>query len=307
MPLSFVVLVWVFGGLLAAALPIAVGVFAILGSMAALRTISLFTDVSIFALNLTVAMGLALAIDYTLLILSRFRDELAEGADRGEALIRTMATAGRTVLFSAMTVALSMVTMVLFPQYFLKSFGYAGVAVVAFAAAAAIVVTPAAIVLLGERLDSLDVRRLLRHLLGRRDPTPRPVEHTFWFRWTKFVMRHALPIGAAIIALLLVLGAPFLGVDGVSPTIVCCPTRHPRARLAMSCAPTSPSTPSTNINVVLPHASGVTPADLTRYAAELSTRTRRVVGVRTAAAPSSTARRPDLPPRRPISRMAARS
>ena len=161
-PLSFVVLVWVFGGLMAAALPLAVGGFAILGSMAVLRAITLFTDVSIFALNLTVAMGLALAIDYTLLIISRFRDELADGADRERALVRTMATAGRTVLFSAMTVALSMVAMVLFPMYFLKSFAYAGIAVVAFAAVAAIVVTPAAIALLGDRLDSLDVRRLLR-------------------------------------------------------------------------------------------------------------------------------------------------
>ena len=119
-PLSFVVLVWVFGGLLAAALPMAVGGFAILGSMAVLRAITFATDVSIFALNLTVAMGLALAIDYTLLIISRYRDELADGADRDEALIRTMATAGRTVLFSAMTVALSMVAMVLFPMYFLQ-------------------------------------------------------------------------------------------------------------------------------------------------------------------------------------------
>ncbi len=147
-PLSFVVLVWVFGGLLAAALPVAVGGLAILGSMAVLRAVALFTDVSIFALNLTVAMGLALAIDYTLLIVSRFRDELAGGAGREEALIRTMATAGRTVVFSAVTVALSMVAMVLFPMYFLKSFAYAGIATVVFAMVAAVVVTPAAIVLL---------------------------------------------------------------------------------------------------------------------------------------------------------------
>ena len=175
-PLSFVVLVWVFGGLLAAALPMAVGGFAILGSMAVLRAVTYVTDVSIYALNLTVALGLALAIDYTLLIVSRFRDELADGADRNEALIRTMATAGRTVLFSAMTVALSMVAMVLFPMYFLKSFAYAGVAVVAFAAVAAVVVTPAAIVLLGDRLDSWDVRRLGRRLLRRPEPVRRPVE-----------------------------------------------------------------------------------------------------------------------------------
>ena len=115
---------------MAAALPFAVGGFAILGSMAVLLPISLLTDVSIFAMNLTVAMGLALAIDYTLLIISRYRDELADGADRERALVRTMATAGRTVLFSAMTVALSMVAMLLFPMYFLKSFAYAGIAVV---------------------------------------------------------------------------------------------------------------------------------------------------------------------------------
>ena len=173
-PLSFVVLVWVFGGLMAAALPLAVGGFAILGSMAVLRAVTLVTDVSIFALNLSVAMGLALAIDYTLLIISRFRDELAGGAGREQALVRTMATAGRTVLFSAMTVALSMVAMVLFPMYFLKSFAYAGIAVVAFAAVAAIVVAPAAIVLLGDRLDSLDVRRLARRMLGRPEPVPTP-------------------------------------------------------------------------------------------------------------------------------------
>ncbi|BCI90461.1 hypothetical protein NIIDMKKI_56670 [Mycobacterium kansasii] len=116
LPLSFLVLVWVFGGVFAAALPVAVGGFAILGSLASLRAISLFTNVSIFALNLTVAMGMALAIDYTLLILSRFRDELAERQTRDAALIRAMTTAGRTVVFSAMTVALSMATLVLFPS-----------------------------------------------------------------------------------------------------------------------------------------------------------------------------------------------
>ena len=115
---------------------------------------------SIFALNLSTALGVALAIDYTLLILSRYRDELAEGSDPDEALIRTMTTAGRTVLFSAVTVALSMSATVAFPMYFLKSFAYAGVATVAFVATASIVVTPAAIVLLGSRLDSLNVRRL---------------------------------------------------------------------------------------------------------------------------------------------------
>ena len=166
-PLSFLVLVWVFGGLIAAALPVAVGGMAIFGALAVLRTISFATDVSIFALNLTTAMGLALAIDYTLLIISRYRDELADGADREVAVVRTVVTAGRTVLFSATTVALSMAVMVLFPMHFLKSFAYAGVAVVAFAAVAAVVVTPAALVLLGDRLDWFNVRRLVRRLSPR--------------------------------------------------------------------------------------------------------------------------------------------
>ena len=166
-PLSFVVLVWVFGGLIAAALPMVVGGLAIVGAMSVLRLITLSTDVSIFALNLSTALGLALAIDYTLLIISRYRDELGEGVPRDRALVRTMSTAGRTVLFSATTVALSMAVMLLFPMYFLKSFAYAGVATVAFAAAAAVIVTPAAIWLLGDRLDGLDVRRLLRRLTHR--------------------------------------------------------------------------------------------------------------------------------------------
>ena len=123
-PLSFVVLVWVFGGLIAAALPMMVGVMAILGAMSVLRLITGFTEVSIFALNITTALGLALAIDYTLLILSRYRDEIADGATPAAALIRTMSTAGRTVLFSAVTVALSLAALMLFPMYFLKSFAY---------------------------------------------------------------------------------------------------------------------------------------------------------------------------------------
>lgn len=217
MPLCFLVTVWVFGGLLAAALPMIIGGFAILGALAALHAISLVTEVSVFALNLTLAMGLGLGIDYTLLILSRLRDELAEGVSRDEALLRTMATAGRTVVFSAMTVALSVATMALFPQYFLKSFAYAGVAVVVFAALAAVVVTPAAVTLLGGWLDYLDVRHLVRRWIKRTEPQPKRVDQTFFYRSTRWVMRHAVPAGAAVLVLLGILGSPFLQVRwGVS-------------------------------------------------------------------------------------------
>jgi putative drug exporter of the RND superfamily len=269
-PLSFVVLVWVFGGLISAALPLAVGGFAILGSMAVLRAITLVTDVSIFALNLTVAMGLALAIDYTLLIISRYRDELADGADRDRALVRTMATAGRTVLFSAMTVALSMVAMVLFPMYFLKSFAYAGIAVVVFAAVAAVVVAPAAIALLGDRLDSLDVRRLARRTFRRPDPLPKPIEQNFWYRSTKFVMRRAVPIGVAIVALLLVLGAPFLGIKWGFPDDRVLPQSLSAREVGDDLRTNFAVDSARSVSVVVPDTNGVTPADLDRYASELS-------------------------------------
>lgn len=223
-PLSFLVLLWVFGSLSAAALPVGIGGMAIFGTLAVLRTISFVTDVSIFALNLTTAMGLALAIDYTLLILSRYRDELADGADREVAVARTVVTAGRTVLFSATTVALAMAVMVLFPMHFLKSFAYAGVAVVALAAFAAVVVTPAALILLGDRVNSSHIRRLIRRLVRRPEPIPRPVTRQFWYRWTRFVIRRAVPLGLAGVTVLVFLGLPFLGVkwgfpdDRVLPT-----------------------------------------------------------------------------------------
>jgi RND superfamily putative drug exporter len=283
-PFSFLVLVWVFGGLLAAALPVAVGVMAILGSLSVLRLITFGTDVSIFALNLTTAMGLALAIDYTLLIISRFRDELADGADRDAALVRTMATAGRTVLFSATTVALSMAVLILFPMHFLKSFAYAGVATVAFAAAAAVVVTPAAIVLLGDRLDSLDMRRLARRVLNRPEPVRRPLERQFWYRSTKFVMARAVPIGLAVIALLLMLGAPFLGVRWGFPDDRVLPGSASAHQVGDQLRRDFANNSDTAVTVVVPNTDGLAPADLERYAASLS----RVPDVTQVSAPAGT-------------------
>ena len=281
-PLSLVVLVWVFGGLLAAALPMAVGLLTIAGSMAVLRAITFSTDVSIFALNLSTAMGLALAIDYTLLIVSRYRDELATGAGREEALIRTMATAGRTVLFSAITVALSMAVMALFPMYFLKSIAYGGIATVAFAAVAAVVVTPAVIVLLGSRLDSLDVRRLVRRLSRRPEPVPRPVEQLFWYRSAKFVMRRAVPIGLAVVTLLVLLGAPFLGVRWGMPDDRVLPHPASAHQVGDQLRNDFGDNSANAVTVVVPDAHGLTPYDLDRYAADLS----RVPDVSAVSAPS---------------------
>jgi putative drug exporter of the RND superfamily len=284
LPLSFVVLVWVFGGLLAAAVPLAVGIFAILGSMAILRAVASFTEVSIFSLNLAIVMGLALAIDYTLLLVSRFRDEIADGSQRDDALVRTMATAGRTVLFSALTVSLSMVPMALFPMYFLKSLAYAGVAVVALAATAAVVVTPAVIVLLGSRLDALDMRRFGRRLFGRPEPTPRDVTETFWYRWTKRVLRRSIPIGAAVIALLLVLGAPFLGVKWGFPDDRVLGQSSSSRQVGDTLRSEFAMNSLTTLMVVIPDATALPPADLEHYARELS----EVADVESVSAPGGT-------------------
>lgn len=269
-PLSFIVLVWVFGGMLAAAIPMAVGGFAIVCTLAMLKAITLFADVSIFALNLTVAMGLALAIDYTLLIISRYRDELADGMPRDDALVRTMCTAGRTVLFSATTVALSMATMVLFPMYFLKSFAYAGIAVVALAAVAAVVITPALIVVLGDRLDALNVRRLIRRAGGRPEPVPGPIQQSFLYRSTKAVMRRPISIGLAVIAFLLVLGAPFLGANwGFSDDRVL-PTSASARQVGDDMRSDFAVSTDRDVTVVIPDATGLAPGEIERYAVQLS-------------------------------------
>jgi putative drug exporter of the RND superfamily len=283
-PLSFLVLVWVFGGLIAAALPVAVGGMAIFGTLAVLRTISFATDVSIFALNLTTALGLALAIDYTLLIISRYRDELADGADRDVALVRTVVTAGRTVLFSATTVALSMAVMVLFPMHFLKSFAYAGVATVAFAAIAAVVVTPAALVLLGDRLDSFDVRRLVRRLLGRPEPVPTPLQQQFWYRWTKVVLRRAVPLGLAGVAFLMLLGLPFLGVRWGFPDDRALPRSASAHQVGDQLRHDFVNNSETAVTIVIPHAAGLTGDEIDRYAADLS----RVPDVSAVSVPTGT-------------------
>ncbi len=270
LPLSFLVLVWVFGGLFAAALPVLVGVMAILGSLAVLRFTTMFTDVSIFALNLTTAMGLALAIDYTLLILSRFREEMQDSGDRERALITTMASAGRTVLFSATTVALSMAVLVLFPIQFLRSFAYAGVATVGFTAIAALVVTPAAVMVLGDRLEALDVRRFLRRTLSRPEPASRPVEQHFFYRTTRFVMRRAVPIGVVVVGLLVVMGAPFLGVRPGLPDDRVLPTSASAHQVGEQLRRDFTDNAATAVPIVIPDAAGMSPKELTRYAIELS-------------------------------------
>ncbi|MFC9700298.1 MMPL family transporter [Streptomyces sp. NPDC056943] len=209
LPLTLVLLVMVFGSAVAALLPLGVGIVAILGTNAVLRGITEFTDVSVFAQNLTTALGLGLAIDYALFVVRRYREELAAGADTYTAVRTTLRTAGRTVLFSALTVAVSLSAMLVFPQYFLRSFAYAGIAVVVLAATAALTLLPAALVLLGDRVNALDLRRLLRR---GRPPRQDAAEGSGWARAADLVMRRAPVFAVATAAGLVLLGLPFLGV-----------------------------------------------------------------------------------------------
>ncbi|MFE5921164.1 MMPL family transporter [Streptomyces sp. NPDC056468] len=235
LPVTLVLLVMVFGSAVAALLPLGIGIVAILGTNAVLRGLTEVTDVSVFAMNLTTALGLGLAVDYALFIVRRFREELATGAEPLTAVGTTLRTAGRTVLFSALTVAVSLAAMLLFPQYFLRSFAYAGIAVVLLAAAAALILLPAALVLLGHRVNSLDLRRLFRR--GRRASGPQDPkasaqepgtsvtsgtsgaagpssasEGKAWARTANLVMRRAPFFALGTTAVLVLLGLPFLGV-----------------------------------------------------------------------------------------------
>ncbi|MFE3226760.1 MMPL family transporter [Nocardia sp. NPDC059228] len=209
-PVSALLLVLVFGSVVAALLPVGVGLFAIAATLGILRGLTTVMDVSIFALNMTSALGLALAIDYSLFIVSRYREELANGRDTRAAILRSVQTAGRTVVFSGLTVALALAALAVFPQPFFKSFAYAGVAVVAAAVGASVLLLPAALVLLGDRVNAWDLRKPARRLLGRGEPAPKPVETTFWYRLVTAVMRRALPVAVIAAAVLLALGSPFL-------------------------------------------------------------------------------------------------
>ena len=212
-------LVLVFGGVVAASLPLVIGIISILGTFLALRIISSLTDVSVYALNMTTVMGLGLAIDYSLFVLSRFREELGDGDDVNGALTRTMKTAGRTVIFSAVTVAVSLSALLIFPLYFLRSFAYAGIAVVFVACAGSVLVLPALLAGLGRRVDKLSIRR-------HRD---RADSDGFWHRTATRVMKHPWPFALAVTALLLALGAPFLNLKlGTPDDRVLPPSAHTR-------------------------------------------------------------------------------
>ena len=178
-PLTFILLAFVFGALAASAMPLIVGVSAILGAFFILYLISLFTEVSVYALNLTTGMGLGLGIDYALLMVNRFREEIHHGKSVEDAVVTTMATAGKTVFYSGMTVLVTMVSLTFFPLPFLKSFGYAGVSVVALAVVGAIFGLPPILAWMGNRIDKGVIRK----------SAITPKEDGRWADTARFVMK----------------------------------------------------------------------------------------------------------------------
>ena len=197
-PLTFIFLAFVFGGLVASSMPLVIGVSAILGAFLILYLISLSTDISVFALNLVTGLGLGLGIDYALLIVNRFREELNKGNSVEDSVIRTVATAGRTVFFSGVTVIITLSSLMLFPLGFLKSFGYAGVSVVSIAILSSLIPLPAILALLGRRIDKFVVRK----------KSLAPKEEGGWARTARYVMKRPVSVVVLSLIFLGILAAP---------------------------------------------------------------------------------------------------
>jgi RND superfamily putative drug exporter len=204
-PATLVLLLIVFGGLVASALPVLVAAIAVVGAFLGVAAVAQFTEVSVYSINLMTGLGFGLAIDYSLFILTRFREELAAGRSTGDAVVRTVTTAGRTVAFSALTVAVSLSALLVFPLSFLRSFAYAGVAVVLSAAAASLLTLPALLAVFGPRVK-----------LPR--ATRRTTESRFWYRLARGVMRRPVLVAIGVVGVLLALGTPFLRVDAGLPS-----------------------------------------------------------------------------------------
>ena len=218
LPLLFVLSLLIFRGLVAALLPLAGGLVSIVTTFAALRLVNSVTPLSVYAINLVTGIGLGLAIDYSLFIVSRYREELARSGPGLEALRRTLATAGRTVAFSALTIAAAMAALLVFPQPFLYSMGTGGVFVALLSAANALVVLPAILAALGTARERARARRAC----GAPPSAARAETTGFWYGLSHWVMRHAAFTAVASAAVMIVLGLPFLGIKftGVDASVL---------------------------------------------------------------------------------------
>jgi uncharacterized membrane protein YdfJ with MMPL/SSD domain len=217
-PILFLLSLLVFRGVVAALLPLVVGGTTILLTFLVMRAINEFADMSIFALNLINGLGLGLGIDYSLFMVSRFREELAAGRGREEALAATVRTAGRTVLFSAVTVAAALAGLLVFEQRFLYSMGVGGALCALLAAVVSLTLLPALLAALGERVNALSPKRWQRSIA-------REAAHERsgpWYRFSRFVMRHPATIAVGATLVLVAIGLPFTRIQftGVDSSVL---------------------------------------------------------------------------------------
>ena len=257
-PITIILLIFVFGSVVSAGLPFLVAAGSIGGSLLVMWLISLTTDVSVFALNLVTGMGLALGIDYALLAINRFREELRAGRTTDDAVITTVATAGRTVVVSGVTVAVTLASLLFCPQFFLKSFAYAGISVSLLAVIGTVSALPALLSLLGSRVNRLRVRR----------GDLAPADDGAWARIARGVMRRPWPILVACVAVLLILAAPALGAVYGQVDDRALPRDNPAAIAGQVLRDRFPGAESSPYDVVLLQAQDSTAVDA--YAEELS-------------------------------------
>ncbi|MFI7035867.1 MMPL family transporter [Microbispora rosea] len=270
-PILLVLLAVVFRSLLAAALPLVVGVVAALGTMAVLRLVTLVADVSTFAIQVVTVLGLGLAIDYALLAVTRFREELGRGGSVETAVERTTATAGRTIAFSGAVVALSFAGLAVFPSRFLQSMAYAGAATVVLAVLTSLTVLPALLAAMGRRAGEKALgRRAGRNGSGHPDGRARPAASgERWYRLAHAVMRRPRASALAVVAVLVALGLPFLGVNWARPGDWVLPSGADARTVTRELAERFTADPAKVVTAVVEAPRALSRAALDGYAARL--------------------------------------
>lgn len=258
-PLTFILLVFVFGGLVASGMPLLVGVSAILSSFLVMYLLTLFTGVSIFALNLITGLGLGLGIDYSLLIVNRFREELHAGKSVDEAIKRTVSTAGKTVFYSGLTIVITLASLMLFPLMFLKSFGYAGVTVVVMAVLGSLVALPALLAILGKRIDKAVIRK----------SAITPKEDGRWAQTARFVMRRPLAVVVLSLVILSILAAPIKNIVFSQVDSRVLPANNPAAFASKIISDRFPGQEGNPVEIVIPKGALVQP-EVDKYISEVA-------------------------------------
>lgn len=216
-PILALFLLFVFRGVVAAAIPLLLGVVSIVGTLLVLRIMASFADTSLFALNIATGLSLGLAVDYALLLVSRYREEIQSGGASREAHRRTVQTAGRTAVFSGLTVAAAMAALIFMPQRFLYSMAVAGASVAILSAIMAVLVVPSLLALLGTRIDALSIRR----------GAAVSDSSDGWYRLAWGVMRRPVAVALASSALLLAAAAPLLWTTLTGPSAEAVPPGQP--------------------------------------------------------------------------------